>query len=212
MLAIFKDVPMPTSRPLLRQKIRDLRKSISPELHAHYSSQLIDQFARSEKIKNAQCVALYFSVDGEIDTAGVIDWCLKRGKKVALPVLHPFSKGNLLFMNYDQNTIMVKNKYNIPEPELNVQYVIPLSRIDILFTPMVAFDKEGNRLGMGGGYYDRTLQTYHHEQKGPYPIGLALDIQEVDTLPTEIWDVPLPEIITPTRDIVFASYGKDTKQ
>ncbi len=194
---------MSASRPLLRQKIRDLRKSISPELHAHYSSQLIDQFARSERIKNANCVALYFSVDGEIDTKGVIEWCLARGKKVALPVLHPFSKGHLLFLNYDKDTIMVKNKYGIPEPELNVNYVIPLNHIDILFTPMVAFDKDGNRLGMGGGYYDRTLQTYHNEKKGPYPIGLALDIQEVETLPTEIWDVPLPEIITPTRDIVF---------
>ena len=90
---------MPTSRPLLRQKIRDLRKSISPELHAHYSSQLIDQFSKNDKIKNANCVALYISVDGEIDTNGVIEWCLARGKKVAVPVLHPFSKGNLLFVS-----------------------------------------------------------------------------------------------------------------
>ncbi len=194
---------MPTSRPLLRQKIRDLRKSISPELHAHYSAQLIDRFTKHERILNANCVALYISVDGEIDTNGVIEWCLSRGKKVALPVLHPFSKGNLLFLNYDHNTVMVKNKYGIPEPELDVRNVIPLQNIDILFTPMVAFDIKGNRLGMGGGYYDRTLQEYHHKQTGPYPIGLALDIQEVDTLPTEIWDVPLPEIITPTRDIIF---------
>ena len=194
---------MPTSRPLLRQKIRDLRKSISPELHAHYSAQLIDSITKHERILNANCVALYISVDGEIDTNGVIEWCLSRGKKVALPVLHPFSKGNLLFLNYDHNTVMVKNKYGIPEPELDVRNVIPLQNIDILFTPMVAFDIKGNRLGMGGGYYDRTLQEYHHKQTGPYPIGLALDIQEVDTLPTEIWDVPLPEIITPTRDIIF---------
>ncbi|MGN1393798.1 MAG: 5-formyltetrahydrofolate cyclo-ligase [Succinivibrionaceae bacterium] len=194
---------MPTSRPLLRQKIRDLRKSISPELHAHYSSQLIDQFSRSEKIKNAKCVALYISVDGEIDTNGVIKWCQAKGKQVVVPVLHPFSKGNLLFLKYDKDTIMVKNKYDIPEPELNVQNVVPLEQIDIMFTPLVAFDSKGNRLGMGGGYYDRTLQTYHASKKGPYPIGLALDIQEVDTLPTEIWDVPLPEIITPTRDIIF---------
>lgn len=194
---------MPTSRPLLRQKIRDLRKSISPESHAHYSSQLIDQFSKNERIKTASCVALYISVDGEIDTNGVIEWCLARGKKVAVPVLHPFSKGNLLFLNYDKNTIMVKNKYGIPEPELNVQTVIPLDNIDILFTPMVAFDMKGNRLGMGGGYYDRTLQNYHMHKSGPYPVGLALDIQEVEALPTEIWDVPLPEIITPTRDIVF---------
>lgn len=194
---------MSASRPILRQKIRDLRKAISPEAHAHYSSQLIDQFARSEKIKAASCIALYISVDGEIDTNGVIKWCQAHGKRVALPVLHPFSKGNLLFLEYNKDTIMVKNKYNIPEPELNVQNVIPLSKIDILFTPLVAFDSKGNRLGMGGGYYDRTLQDYHATKHGPYPIGLALDLQEVETLPTEIWDVPLPEIITPTRDIIF---------
>ncbi len=194
---------MPTSRPLLRQKIRDLRKSISVEMHAHYSAQLVDQFSKHKRIKEASCVALYMSVDGEIDTAGVINWCLNNGKRVALPVLHPFSKGNLLFLNYDRNTAMVKNKYNIPEPELDVRNVIPLNHIDIIFTPMVAFDAAGNRLGMGGGYYDRTLQKYNLDKKGPYPIGLALDIQEVESLPTEIWDVPLPEIITPTRDIIF---------
>ncbi len=194
---------MSASRPILRQKIRDLRKSISPELHAHYSSQLIDRFANHERIKNAKCVALYISVDGEIDTKGVIEWCLARGKKVAVPVLHPFSKGNLLFLNYDHDTKMVNNKYGIPEPELDVQNVIPLENIDILFTPLVAFDSKGNRLGMGGGYYDRTLQMYHMSKNGPFPIGLALDIQEVDVLPSEIWDVPLPEIITPTRDIIF---------
>ena len=106
-----------TSRPLLRQKIRELRKSISPELHAHYSSQLIDQFSRNERIQKANSVALYISVDGEIDTHGVIEWCLARGKKVALPVIHPFSKGQLLFLKYDRNTVMNPNRYDIPEPE-----------------------------------------------------------------------------------------------
>lgn len=192
-----------TSRPLLRQKIRDLRKSISPELHAHYSSQLIDQFSKNERIRNAESVALYISVDGEIDTHGVIEWCLAKGKKVALPVIHPFSKGQLLFLKYDKNTVMNPNRYNIPEPELNVQNVVPLNHIDIIFTPLVAFDNQGNRLGMGGGYYDRTLQFYQQGKKGPYPIGLALDIQEVENLPTDTWDVPLPEIITPTRNLVF---------
>lgn len=194
---------MSASRPILRQKIRDLRKSISPELHAHYSAQLIDRFTKHKRILDAKCVGLYISVDGEIDTKGVIEWCLARGKTVAVPVLHPFSKGHLLFLNYNHDTVMVKNKYGIPEPELDVQNVVPLENIDILFTPMVAFDSKGNRLGMGGGYYDRTLQDYHYHKTGPYPIGLALDIQEVDSLPSENWDVPLPEIITPTRDIIF---------
>ncbi len=194
---------MPTSRPLLRQKIRDLRKTISVEQHAHYSAQLVDRFMHHERINKASCVALYMSVDGEVDTAGVINWCLNNNIQVALPVLHPFCKGHLLFLNYDKNTIMVNNKYGIPEPELDVRNVIPLNRIDIMCTPLVAYDSHGNRLGMGGGYYDRTLQIYNQTGKGPYPVGLALDIQEVEALPTEIWDVPLPEIITPTRDIIF---------
>ena len=194
---------MPTSRPLLRQKIRDLRKTISVEQHAHYSAQLVDRFMHHERINKASCVALYMSVDGEVDTAGVINWCLNNNIQVALPVLHPFCKGHLLFLNYDKNTIMINNKYGIPEPELDVRNVIPLNRIDIMCTPLVAYDSHGNRLGMGGGYYDRTLQIYNQTGKGPYPVGLALDIQEVEALPTEIWDVPLPEIITPTRDIIF---------
>ncbi|WP_019002481.1 5-formyltetrahydrofolate cyclo-ligase [Succinimonas amylolytica] len=194
---------MPTSRPLLRQKIRDLRKTITPEQHAHYSAQLVDRFMHHERINRASCIALYMSVDGEIDTAGVINWCLNNNIRVALPVLHPFSKGHLLFLNYDKNTVMVNNKYGIPEPELDVRNVIPLNRIDIMCTPLVAYDSNGNRLGMGGGYYDRTLQIYNQTGEGPFPVGLALDIQEVESLPTEIWDVPLPEIITPTRDIIF---------
>lgn len=193
-----------TSRPLLRQKIRDLRKAIPPELHAQYSEQLIARVAANERIQKAESVALYISVDGEIDTNGLIEWCAAQGKKVALPVIHPFSKGQLLFLKYDENTVMNPNCFDIPEPELNVQNVVPLNRIDIIFTPLVAFDSKGNRLGMGGGYYDRTLQFYHNGQQGPYPIGLALDIQEVEDLPTDTWDVPLPEIITPTRDLVFS--------
>ena len=68
----------------------------------------------------------------------------------------------------------------------------------------MAFDAEGNRLGMGGGYYDRTLACWHEHKLGPKPLGLAHDCQQVDAVPQEQWDVPLPQIITPSRCWQFA--------
>ena len=118
---------------------------------------------------------------------------------VCLPVLHPFSKGHLLFLDYQPDTPMSRNQFGIAEPELNCQRIVLKSAIDIIFTPLVAFDSQGNRLGMGGGFYDRTLNGWHHQRLGPYPIGLAHDCQQVAHVPIESWDVPLPEILTPTR-------------
>ena len=88
---------------------------------------------------------------------------------------------------------MLKNKFGIWEPKLNVQNVLPLDELDILFTPLVAFDKQGNRLGMGGGFYDRTLQNWQNASF--IPVGLAHQCQQVEQLPTEAWDVPLHRIL-----------------
>ena len=87
---------------------------------------------------------------------------------------------------------MKQNKYGIFEPHLNVQNVLPLEQLDVIFTPLVAFDKQGNRLGMRGGFYDRTLQ--HWQQQRFIPVGLAHQCQQVDALPVESWDMPLERI------------------
>ena len=121
-----------------------------------------------------------------------IEQLWQQGKNVYLPVLHPFCKRHLLFLHYLPDTPMKQNKYGIFEPHLNVQNVLPLEQLDVIFTPLVAFDKQGNRLGMGGGFYDRTLQ--HWQQQRFIPIGLAHQCQQVDALPVESWDMPLERI------------------
>lgn len=145
----------------------------------------------------AHTVAVFLSFDGELDTRPLIDrlWC--AGKRVYLPVLHPFSPGNLLFLHYHPESELVVNRLNISEPELDVRDVLPLERLDVLVTPLVAFDTQGQRLGMGGGFYDRTLQNW--QQHGLQPVGYAHDCQQVDALPSEEWDIPLPAVVTPSR-------------
>jgi len=137
----------------------------------------------------AHTVALFLSFDGELDTQPLIDELWRTGKKVYLPVLHPFSPGNLLFLHYHPHSELVVNRLKITEPKLDVRDVLPLEQLDVLVTPLVAFDKSGQRLGMGGGFYDRTLQNW--QQHGLQPVGYAHDCQGVEKLPVEKWDIPL---------------------
>lgn len=195
-------------RTAIRQKVRRSRQDLTTKQQDDAALQLLARFSIDEKILSANSIALYLSNDGELDTKVLIEWCWQQGKQVYLPVLHPFAKGNLLFLRYDSHTALVRNHYGIAEPKLDVRAIISTHKLDIICTPLVAFDKAGARLGMGGGFYDRTLSHWHqHRQQQssvkPYPIGLAHDCQLVNSLPSESWDIPLPEIITPSSHFKF---------
>ena len=182
-----------TLRNQLRQQIRKTRANLTALQQQQAEDSITQQALALIEERNAQHIALYLSFDGEISTDKLIKILWAQGKQVYLPVLHPFNPNHLLFLRYLPDTPMLKNKFGICEPKLNVQNVLPLDELDILFTPLVAFDKQGNRLGMGGGFYDRTLQ---HWQKSPFiPVGLAHQCQQVEQLPTEAWDVPLHQIL-----------------
>ncbi|GLR74701.1 5-formyltetrahydrofolate cyclo-ligase [Aliivibrio sifiae] len=188
-----------TSRRQIRQSIRQHRNALSPQEQTQAAKDLVLQCANDPYIQKAKSIAIYLSVDGEIDTSLLIEWLWQQGKSVYLPVIDPFSKGHLLFLQYHSTTTLLLNKYQIPEPKLDKTQMVPVNELDIIITPLVAFDQTGNRLGMGGGYYDRTLVNWHHSQTGPMPLGIAHACQQVKLLPIESWDVPLPRIITPTQ-------------
>ena len=193
-----------TLRNQLRQQIRKTRANLTALQQQQAEDSITQQALALIEERNAQHIALYISFDGEISTDKLIQILWAQGKQVYLPVLHPFNPNHLLFLRYLPDTPMLKNKFGIWEPKLNVQNVLPLDELDILFTPLVAFDRQGNRLGMGGGFYDRTLQHWQkysfiplqHWQKYSFiPVGLAHQCQQVEQLPTEVWDVPLHQIL-----------------
>lgn len=182
-----------TLRNQLRQQIRKTRANLTAFQQQQAEDSITQQALALIEERNAQHIALYLSFDGEISTEKLIKTLWAQGKQVYLPVLHPFNPNHLLFLRYLPDTPMLKNKFGILEPKLNVQNVLPLDELDILFTPLVAFDKQGNRLGMGGGFYDRTLQNWQNTSF--IPVGLAHQCQQVEQLPTEAWDVPLHQIL-----------------
>lgn len=201
----------------IRQSLRAKRQSLSDIEQQQFSNDLLAQLSAREDINSAKNIAIYLANDSELDAMPFIKWCWQKNKNIYLPVIHPFSRGHLLFLHYDENSTMTKNSYGILEPKLDIRLIKNIGEIDIMFTPLVAFDQTGNRLGMGGGFYDRTLSSWYkqyrldNEQRSaqqkqltkPYPIGLAHDIQLIADIPSELWDIPLPEIITPTKQYKF---------
>lgn len=181
----------------IRQHVRHLRRALTDDQQENAADLLAEHAINLAPITEAQNVALFLSVDGELNTRPLIAKLWQQRKQVYLPVLHPFSPGNLLFLRYTPETSLTLNKLRIPEPPLDIRHLITLDQIDVMMVPLVAFDRQGQRLGMGGGFYDRTLQNW--KQHGFLPVGLAHDCQLVDALPVAEWDVPLPAVLTPSK-------------
>ncbi|MCV5976757.1 5-formyltetrahydrofolate cyclo-ligase, partial [Escherichia coli] len=86
---------------------------------------LVSQFSQLPEIQHSQHIAIYLSADGELDTKPLIEWLWQQGKSVYLPVIHPFSKGQLLFLQYVNEDQLVYNKYRILEPKLDIRHLLP---------------------------------------------------------------------------------------
>ncbi|MGB9097613.1 5-formyltetrahydrofolate cyclo-ligase [Erwinia sp.] len=184
-------------RQAIRTHVRHLRRALTPEQQQLAAVQAAERALNFAPVQQAQKIALFLSVDGELNTRPLIAKLWQHKQQVFLPVLHPFSAGQLLFIRYNESTALTPNKLGIPEPPLDIRNLVTLSELDVLLVPLVAFDKQGQRLGMGGGFYDRTLQNW--QEHGFLPVGLGHDCQLVDDLPVAEWDVPLPAMITPSK-------------
>jgi 5-formyltetrahydrofolate cyclo-ligase len=193
-----------TSRQQLRQHIRSLRRSLSAAQQQQASLDLVQQLLPRPEVQQAQHIALYLTNDGELDTTPLIQALWQQGKSLYLPLLHPVVPGYLVFQLYTPDSLLKPNQFGIGEPELNCSLLCPVSELDLMFTPLVAFDSQGQRLGMGGGFYDRTLSQLDSTVRKPQLIGLAHDCQHVETVPVEAWDIPLPAICTPSRFCTFS--------
>ncbi|WP_225624846.1 5-formyltetrahydrofolate cyclo-ligase [Blochmannia endosymbiont of Colobopsis nipponica] len=191
-------------RKILRKKFRNLRKKQTLQQQCMAEQKIIKYIINDPYIKKIKKIALFISFDGEIQTRLLIKKLLQKNKEIYLPIIQ-YSKISkyLIFSKYTYSTPLLINKFHIQEPEWDINTLIPVEEIDILFIPLVAFDKCGNRLGTGGGFYDRILAHWFHKQKF-LPIGLAYDCQlSKKNIPIEPWDVSLPEIITPSRHWIW---------
>lgn len=191
-------------RASLRRSLRKKRRQLSKSQQKLAAQQICKLIRQQAWFINATSLAVYMAADGEIDPLILAIFAHKLGKKVYLPVLHPLNTNHLLFIRFTPETPLQKNRFGILEPRLKGYGLATVNNckvqaLDLLLMPLVGFDVQGGRLGMGGGFYDRTLAQKPAEFKRPKLIGLAHEFQKVKQLPLEAWDVPLTGIVTPSQ-------------
>jgi 5-formyltetrahydrofolate cyclo-ligase len=178
-----------TSKNKLRTQLQQQRNALTKEQQAHYSQQICQQVFESNCFKRAQNIAFYTPVKGE---ASPFPLQKMVDKSFYLPVLSSAQAFHLIFVKIDKKTQYKKNIYAIPEPIYTAKDIISSEDLDLVIMPLVATDKEGNRMGMGGGYYDRRFE-FKKDKKTNYPqlLGFDYDFQLSSSIYPEPWDVPL---------------------
>ncbi len=181
----------------IRRLKRAQRRLLPVTVQQQHSQALCQNTAKERTYQNSQHIAFYLANDGEIDPYLLIEHARFLGKKIYLPVLSPL-KNSLYFAPFEADSQLKINYFNIPEPVCHPSKWKTASQLDLLLLPLVAFDPRGNRIGMGGGFYDRTLAYMQHRLfwKKPVLVGLAHEIQKVGQLDRQSWDIPLNFIIT----------------
>jgi 5-formyltetrahydrofolate cyclo-ligase len=191
------------SRRELRAELRRRRRALTPQQRREASERLCQRLRRLPEVQRARRIALYLPNDGEIDPTPLIAWFRRRHARVHLPVLRPLSRNRLWFVHYHADTPMVTNRYGIPEPQTrhgaHRARRLPAWALDLVLLPLVGFDESGQRMGMGGGFYDRSLAFTRRPGPRPRLVGLAHECQRVAALPVEPWDVPLDAIVSDAR-------------
>lgn len=195
---------MKNKKAILRKYIRTLRRSVYLTKQYKSAYLITNNVLNLKHIYQAKNIAIFISSNNEIRTNLLINVLLSMKKHVYLPMLPSCSYKSpyLLFARYTFSTSLIRNYLNTYEPKKNnTLSILPIEMLDIIFVPLVAFDQNGNRLGMGGGFYDKILQYHQNYHINCTSIGLGYDFQKVpqNFLPTEKWDMKLDITVTPSE-------------
>src|SRR5690625_5462302 len=160
----------------LRQEMRARRRNLSPEQHQRAAHSLSNHLVRLPAFGRSRHLALYLPNDGEIDPGPLTLAAWRMGKRCYLPVLHPLDDRRLAFVRYEADTALRPNRFGIREPDFRRTSRLAPEQLDLVLLPLVAFDRTGDRLDMGGGLYDQTFafnmqplvwrHTTHHIGRG----------------------------------------------
>ncbi len=186
------------SRKELRCNLRHKRRALSPAQQQLAAQQLQRHLAQHPWFLRARHLTLYQASDGEISPHWLLQTAQRLGKQVYLPVVASWPKRHMAFQLLTPHTKWQRNRFGILQPKWQSEQQRPVWALDLICLPLVGFDVNGGRLGMGGGFYDRLLaatQQYKHLRRPPL-LGLAHSCQQLEHIPTASWDIPLDAVVT----------------
>jgi len=186
-----------------RNRIRAARRAAPQEKRAIWSRRTCARIAALSSFQTANIVAGFLAFDGEADPAELMAQAIDQGKQVYVPTI--INKGEpLMFVPWSENCALEENRYGILEPVAPKSEWIAAGQLDFVITPLVAFNESCDRIGVGGGFYDRSFSFLNRsnnksEESNVRLVGFAFELQKVDSIETNDWDVPLSAVATEVR-------------
>lgn len=188
---------LPAGKQQIRAQMRTQRAALSRHDQHLAAIQIAKIIKRQPLFRRCQNIALYLASDGEIDPYYLIPIAQHLNKRCYLPAISRTKNGKLEFRRFQPGCKLIANQFGIPEPRAIGTTVISPQRLNVVLLPLVSFEPSGGRLGMGGGFYDRTFAFKANAGLSPpLLIGLAHGFQRVNSLPTDTWDIPMHAVIT----------------
>ncbi len=182
-------------RETLRKQMRAARRALSVEQLADAAAALqpkvLDTLHTFENQSPLKRVAGYLAFQGEIDVSPIMDSLRGKGIETYVPML---DGETLQFARWSEHTPYNKNRFGIIEPDVPREHWVSADKLDAILVPLVAFDSQGNRMGMGGGFYDKTFSARREKNGPPWLIGVAHELQRTNNVFEDWWDVR-PDII-----------------
>ena len=197
---------MTAERTALRRELRARRRALPAAERIAGADALATRLFALPFFPATGYVAGDWAMDGEI---GLHSWKLRLPKNLVycLPVLS--DDDTLRFAPWRPGDALVTNRYGIPEPDIDPRSGLAATEMALIVVPLVGFDDAGHRLGMGGGWYDRTLAARLRHPAPPWLVGVGFEAQRIDALAAQAWDVPLDAVCT-ERDTLIPSSLLDT--
>ncbi len=179
----------------IRAKILKKRNEVSRSQLSAAALSACDHLTNAEIYKNSKHIACYLAKDNEFDLNPIITCILDAGKFCYLPKISNTHDSHLDFIQYQKSCNLSLNKYKIYEPD-GQDFFAP-EKLDLVLMPLVGFDLSGNRLGMGGGFYDRSFNFLSNSKRfKPFLLGVGFECQKASSIPTEDFDLKMNGMLT----------------
>lgn len=181
--------------------MRQMRRRLPAEARRIAAENVCEHLRRSPWFQRSRTIAVYIAAKHELPTRPIVELIWRCRKTCVVPILSPLNDRRLWFAPLTRDSRLSLNRYRIPEPHCPPRQRLGPGQLDLVLAPLVLFDAAGHRVGMGGGFYDRTFAFLRHRRHWfkPRIVGIAYEFQRVDVIVPNPWDLPMDGIITDQR-------------
>jgi len=183
---------------IIRHRVLSNREELSRKDIMAKSAIIIEKLKKTDYYRQANNIMIYASFKNEVDTLELIEGMIREGKRVFIPLTVNETKALLVSEIIDINEDLEIGNFGVLEPKKDKERIVEPDILDLIVIPGVCFDKRGYRIGYGAGYYDRFLSKLPKIPR----LSLALQLQMVDEVPEDYYDIPVDYIITEEENIV----------